>query len=190
MQAETWALRDARPDDALALSVLSAAVWIDTYATDGVRATIAREVTQQFNPAKLYAALSDGRSQWLIAARDEHLLGYARWHPAEHSDEPATRAGFELDTLYVLARFAGQGVGAALIRETRRRCGPAVLWTTAWVGNPRARNFYEREGFVMHRVVDYSFEGEHHDNWLLVNGNVNANANVKAEVTANGSVQS
>ncbi len=169
MPAKAWALRDARPDDALALSVLSTAVWVDTYATDGVRATIAREVSHQFDPAKLHAALTDGCSHWLIAAQGEHLLGYARWHPAEHADEPATRGGFELDTLYVLARFAGQGIGAALIRETRCRCGRAVLWTTAWVGNPRARRFYQREGFVMHGIVDYSFEGEHHDNWLLVN---------------------
>ncbi len=180
MPADAWALRDAQPEDALALSVLSTAVWIDTYATSGVRATIAREVSQQFDPAKLHAALNGGRSHWLVAARGEHLLGYARWHAAEHADEPATRGGFELDTLYVLARFAGQGIGAALIRETRRRCGQAVLWTTAWVGNPRARCFYEREGYVMHRVVDYSFEGEHHDNWLLVNINAKAAASVQS----------
>ena len=50
MPAKAWALRDARPDDALALSVLSTAVWVDTYATDGVRATIAREVSHSVQP--------------------------------------------------------------------------------------------------------------------------------------------
>jgi diamine N-acetyltransferase len=161
-------LREARPEDALALSVLSTAVWIDTYATAGVRPTIAREVSQQFDAERLRHAIDESAAHWLIAAEGEHVLGYAAWHPGTHADEPATRGGCELDTLYVLARFAGQGIGARLLREAIRRCTRRCLWTTAWVGNPRARRFYEREGFTLRRIVDHAFEGEHHDNWLLV----------------------
>jgi GNAT superfamily N-acetyltransferase len=168
MRPDEVVLREARPEDALALSVLSTAVWIDTYATAGVRPTIAREVSQQFDAGCLRREIVAATGHWLIAAEGEHVLGYASWHAGTHADEPATRGGFELDTLYVLSRFAGDGIGARLLREALRRCTGSCLWTTAWVGNPRARRFYEREGFTVRRIVDYAFEGEHHDNWLLV----------------------
>ncbi|HOZ25184.1 MAG TPA: hypothetical protein PLI83_10420, partial [Thermomonas sp.] len=44
MPATTPLLRPATPDDALCLGVLGLQVFLDTYATGGIRPTLAREV--------------------------------------------------------------------------------------------------------------------------------------------------
>ena len=44
-------LRPARPDDALCLSVLTMQVFLDTYATEGIRPSLAREVLTSYAAA-------------------------------------------------------------------------------------------------------------------------------------------
>ncbi len=51
----------------------------------------------------------------------------------------------ELQMLYLLAEFHGSGAGAALLQHAVGDA-PAYLWVAR--DNPRARRFYEREGFL------------------------------------------
>jgi GNAT superfamily N-acetyltransferase len=52
----------------------------------------------------------------------------------------------ELYLLYVLAAHHGSGVGQALLDAVIPPGTPAQLWTAE--NNPRARRFYERNGFL------------------------------------------
>ncbi|MFZ6711429.1 hypothetical protein [Undibacterium sp. TC9W] len=50
-------IRPATQDDALCLSVLATQVFLDTYATTGIRPAIAREVLQSFSIAAIASLL-------------------------------------------------------------------------------------------------------------------------------------
>jgi hypothetical protein len=52
-------LRRAGAEDALCLSVLAMQVFLDTYATEGIRAEIAREVVSSYSEASFNKALQD-----------------------------------------------------------------------------------------------------------------------------------
>ncbi|MCV4601022.1 GNAT family N-acetyltransferase, partial [Escherichia coli] len=56
----------------------------------------------------------------------------------------------ELSRLYSHQKFLGKGVGQRLLEECFRFAGSEgfdVIWLGVWEYNPRARRFYEKNGF-------------------------------------------
>ena len=70
-------LRPAQADDALCLSVLATQVFLDTYATEGIRPSLAREVLSSYSAASFSAALGESRTRLLAAAESQAVLGGA-----------------------------------------------------------------------------------------------------------------
>jgi diamine N-acetyltransferase len=176
-------LRRATPDDALCLSVLGLQVWLDTYATDGIRPAIAREVMASFSLQAMAATLADTARCVEVAEHDGHLIGYHETCPvATHALAPAGSppgAQAELYRLSVQEPFTGRGVGRLLLRaaETLARSrGASVLWLTPWVHNHRALAFYRRQGYSDFGATLFCFEGEAHENRVLAKSLTEASA--------------
>jgi GNAT superfamily N-acetyltransferase len=163
--------RPAVPSDALCLGVLATQVFLDTYATKGIRTAIAREVLQTCSVDACARALADGATSVLVAEHESHLVGFAQIaHGAMHAlvgDEPAA----ELQRLYVQEPFTTRGVGRDLLRHAEKAAaarGADVLWLTTWIGNPRALSFYPRRGYEDVGETPHVFEGEEFPNRLFV----------------------
>ena len=163
-------LRPATADDALCLGVLAMQVFLDTYATEGIRPPIAREALGSYAPAVYQRLLQTPDLFILVAEQQGHLVGFAQVTlGTTHTlvDHPAPA---ELDRLYVQEPFTGHGLGRALLHaaehEAARR-GAGLLWLTPWVHNHRARHFYAREGYADVGLTWFEFEGERHENRLL-----------------------
>ncbi|HEX2013296.1 MAG TPA: GNAT family N-acetyltransferase [Roseateles sp.] len=165
------ALRAARPDDALCLGVLATQVFLDTYATDGIRPALAREVLTRLSPAAFEALLARPDGACMVAERDGHLLGFAQLGLGRDHELLGTPArAAELERLYVQRPCLGRGLGRALLQaaeEQAAAAGAAQLWLTAWVGNGHARAFYARQGYQELGQTWYEFEGERHENRLF-----------------------
>ena len=71
-------VRAARPEDALCLSVLAMQVFLHTYATDGIRPQIAREVLISYSEASFSAAIAAANSHIEVAEIKGHLVGFAQ----------------------------------------------------------------------------------------------------------------
>ena len=153
--------------DTLALSMLATQVFLDTYATDGLRPSIAREVQAQLGPAAIEALLARHDTRLVVAECAHHLVGFTQSTTgAQHALVPQ-RPAVELDRLYVQGPFTGRGLGKALLAHAEAHAaaaGAAVLWLTCWVHNARALAFYARQGYVELGSTDYVFEGERHEN--------------------------
>lgn len=163
-------IREAQPSDALCLSVLATQVFLDTYATHGVRAALAREVLSTFAEARFCEALSDPSSRIVIAERDEHLIGFAHVCLGARQELAPDGAQSELLRLYVQEPFASRGVGTRLLgaaEEVAAGFGTDVLWLTPWVNNDRAIAFYGRRGYSDHGLTYFLLEGESHENRVL-----------------------
>jgi GNAT superfamily N-acetyltransferase len=168
-------LRPARPDDALVLGALATQVFLDTYATDGIRSALVLEVQQSFGPEAIGALLARPAGGLLVAERQGHLLGFVQFMPgARHrvvddgADGPATA---EIERLYVLRHSQGQGLGKALMAAAAaqaRDAGCTRLWLTAWVGNAHARAWYGRQGWRDIGATPHCFQGESFENRVLV----------------------
>ncbi|WP_199873456.1 GNAT family N-acetyltransferase [Ideonella sp. A 288] len=173
-QAAPWRLRAATSADARCLAVLAQQVFLDTYATQGVRPPIADEALSAFAPDTLAALIGRTGTELIVAERDGHLLGFAQVslgvaQAMVPGGLPAT-AQAELDRLYVQERFTGQHLGTRLLAEAERRAaarGARVLWLTPWVHNARALAFYRRRGYVDHGATVFRLGDESHENRVL-----------------------
>jgi len=179
MPIDGLTLRPARPDDALCLRVLGVQVYLDTYATGGIRPSLAREVLAEFSEQATEAMLADAQSRLIVAERDGHLIGFAQLRL--RATQPLAPAGRQaaLARLYVQAPFAGRGLGRCLVADVERRAREAdadVLWLQVWAHNARARAFYARCGFIDCGQVWYAFEDERHENRVLAKSLVAARA--------------
>lgn len=82
-------------------------------------------------------------SQILVVAVSEGLVGFA-WAGPTVPDLDGAPTDRQLYAIYVRASHHGLGIGQHLLDEVVGS-GPASLWVAR--DNPRARRFYERNGF-------------------------------------------
>jgi|JI10StandDraft_1071094.scaffolds.fasta_scaffold01083_5 uncharacterized protein YhfF/ribosomal protein S18 acetylase RimI-like enzyme len=164
-------LRPAVPADALCLSVLAMQVFLDTYATQGIRPAIAREALGTYSTAEFDRLMAEPGTRLCVAEHAGLLVGFSQTRRgASHALLPAGEPA-ELARLYVQARFKGRRIGQRLLREAELHTqaqGASVLWLSAWVHNQPARAFYARQGYDDVGSTTFSFEGEDHENRVLV----------------------
>jgi GNAT superfamily N-acetyltransferase len=164
--------RTAVEPDALSLSVLATQVFLDTYATQGVRPAVAREVRRYLSEEAFAELLTQPRHSLLIAEREDHLLGFAQLtHGQTHALLPSEARAAELNRLYVQRPFLGRGIGKELLARAEALAGEEgaeILWLSAWTGNAHALRFYESRGYQDVGGSVYTFEGDSYETRVLL----------------------
>lgn len=159
--------RVAVPADGLCIAVLATQVFLDTYATQGIRPSIAAEVLEQLSTSAIAAEMSLPASSFLLAELAGHLIGFAQWSHGSTHELVQSDTCVELNRLYVQERFCGKGIGKALLLQAQDMAaarGASALWLTAWVGNQRALAFYAACGYQDLGATLYVFQHEQHEN--------------------------
>jgi ribosomal protein S18 acetylase RimI-like enzyme len=164
--------RPAGPADAPCIGVLAAHVFLDTYATDGIRPDLAREALRAYSPETFAARLADPGLRFVLAESDGQLVAFAE--VALGSPCPVAGGGLvEVVRLYVHPRFQRRGIGQALSLHAQRIAvaqGEASLWLTAWSGNGRALAFYRALGYEDVGASTYAIEDIGYENRVLRKG--------------------
>jgi ribosomal protein S18 acetylase RimI-like enzyme len=166
-------LRRGIPNDATCIGLLSIQVFLDTYATEGIRPDLAREALSEYSPAQFDQRLRDENRSFILAEAGEGLLGFAEvlTKPSAPPAQGSTRIGLELVRLYVQPSAQRAGLGRWLLRESERICegsGSEILWLTVWSGNARALAFYRALGYVDTGASTYTFQGTSYENRVMI----------------------
>lgn len=163
------ALRRAVPADALTLSVLATQVFLDTYATGGISADLAREATSVYSTAVFEGRLADRNVEIILATAEDHLVGFV--DIAFVTVCPVRDVtGFEVFRLYVQRPLLRQGMGRRLMQaaeQVARRHDQPAIWLTAWAGNTNALGFYKALGYDDVGPTEYVIEGQAYENRVL-----------------------
>jgi ribosomal protein S18 acetylase RimI-like enzyme len=136
-------VRLARLDDAQRLAEIHVETWRATYpgvmpkeVLDGLSIDDRRRQWEQWIP--------DPRSTAYVAERSGEVVGFVNVGPCFSSPELG-----QLYAIYVVPHAQGSGAGPALMSAAlaalAERFDEAILWVAT--ENPRARRFYEREGW-------------------------------------------
>ncbi|MCH8552117.1 MAG: GNAT family N-acetyltransferase [Natronospirillum sp.] len=150
-------IRKAKPSDADSLATLCITVWIDTYCMEGIEAPLASYVLSEYSADSLKKRVSE--KTVLVAESKASLLGLAVLDDGTG----------EIETLYVLPRFKGLGVGRLLVEELKNHSS-SPLFLTCWEGNQAALRFYDRLGFVETGETCFELDGKKHRNIRLQTG--------------------
>lgn len=155
-------VRPAQPDDVNALVELATTTFRDAYRSFDDPDDITDHVTKNFTPAIFADILEDKSSTLLVLVTGDRLIGYVQ---TKVSGPPACVTGpspIELAKLYLRQEAIGRGHGTALMlaahAEARRR-GCKTLWLGVYDRNQRARDFYQRWGFVDVGTKQFIFAG-------------------------------
>ena len=144
------AIRDAAPADAAAITDVHIRTWQAAYGHVFPRDRLARLDTRRRQRERFWRDTIEGPpagSHTLVAERSEAIVGFASIGSARDDD-----AAGEVYAIYVVPEAWGTGAGHALMQESLRRLQQegyeqAILWVLE--DNPRARAFYEREGWSL-----------------------------------------
>ncbi len=144
-------VRPARPGDEDGIATVHVRTWQEAYARVFGRerlATIDFEARRRGWGEQLSAPAP--RTANLVAERAGEVVGFASVGPSR--DDDATDETGELYAIYALPTEWGGGVGrelhaAALAALRDAGFRDAALWVLE--DNPRARRFYEREGWAL-----------------------------------------
>ena len=138
-------VRQAVPADARSLAEIHVETWRATYP--GV---VPQEVLDALSVSDRQGLweewIPDPRTSVFVAERDDEVVGFVSVGPC------FTTPGIgELYAIYVLPSDHGAGTGQALmdaaVETLAQRWDDAILWVAT--ENPRARRFYERNGWVV-----------------------------------------
>jgi ribosomal protein S18 acetylase RimI-like enzyme len=168
---DAFTYRQATVADALCIGVLGMQVFLDTYATQGIRSSLALEALQSFSPEVIAETIATPGTSFIVAQANGHLLGFAQLSARTGHPRVAQPEAAELQRLYVQERFTGRGLGKALLEQAERlasREGAPQLWLTVWARNRRALAFYPGQGYRQAGSTAFVFQGESHENHLFV----------------------
>jgi diamine N-acetyltransferase len=99
---------------------------------------------------KMERDLADPSIRWRVAAINEEPIAYAKLSALVAPAPAALPGAMELQQIYVLTPWHGQGVAEELMRwaiETARAHGAPEIYLTVFEHNQRAKRFYTRHGF-------------------------------------------
>lgn len=88
--------------------------------------------------------------QWQVAAIDNQPIGYAKLSPLTAPAPSPQPGAMELQQIYVLKPWHGQGVAEELMNwaiTTARAARAPEIYLTVFDHNARAKRFYTRHGF-------------------------------------------
>jgi len=143
-------IRAVTPADVSAVTRLQVASWHAAYAgiiPAGYLAAMSAAEREQRHLARVLDP--EPRAGYLLAERDQVIIGMANVGPARDDDLDAESVG-EIRAMYADPAAWSTGVGAALMRASLAHLGAVGFTTvTLWVleANARARAFYERWSF-------------------------------------------
>lgn len=159
-------IRKAIKSDCLDLAALSLQVWLQTYATEGMRAQISHYALSTFTESHFQELLNNSLCELWVYIINEHLVGFISVDLKSTFNGEAY--GYEVTTLYVSEHFQGQGIGKKLLSEIETQLG-APYWLSTWVNNHQAINFYRNLGFEIVGELNFNLDGELHRNYVFSN---------------------
>ncbi len=144
-----FTLRLAVPGDENALSLVGAASFLEAFAGILNGPDILEHCRKQNSPEKYRSWLQSSDAYCCVAEVKQAPVGYAVLCPPDLPIE-TTADDIELKRIYLLHRFQGQGLGAALMNWAVNHAaslGKRRLLLGVYAGNEKALKFYERCAF-------------------------------------------
>jgi GNAT superfamily N-acetyltransferase len=147
---ETISIRPGELEDINSIGFLAQQIWPEAYGHILSAEQLQYMLNLFYSPVSLRRQMLEDKHQFLVVERDEAPIGFASWGATGEAGI------YKLHKLYVLTGQQGKGLGRALLQyifEAIRPSGARVLRLNVNRHN-KARQFYERMGFVVVREED------------------------------------
>ena len=161
----------AQETDIPALSKLCADTFRETFSHDNTEEELQAFFDAAYNHDTLKCELGHDESETYLAYVDDALAGYLKVNWGDAQTERELENAFEIQRIYVLKEYHGQGVGKALFEKSLRIAAEGQFdwaWLGVWEKNYKAQRFYAQYGFEKFGEHQFVVTPEKADiDWLL-----------------------
>src|SRR5690554_4590340 len=144
-------IRKVNIQDIEQLKEIGKLTFAETFATKNSEEDMREYLDEAFSTEKLQAELTDKNAEFFFAELDDRVIGYLKLNYGQSQTEIRDAKALEIERIYVLKEFHGKKVGQRLYDkaiEIAKNKNADYVWLGVWEENPRAINFYKKNGFV------------------------------------------
>jgi ribosomal protein S18 acetylase RimI-like enzyme len=137
--------------DLLRLQRIGRQTFSETFADANTEENMQKYLDEGFSIEKLTEELSNHDSQFYFAELNDKTIGYLKLNIGSSQTELKDNKAIEIERIYVLKEFQGKKVGQLLydkVIQIAMNANVEYVWLGVWEENPRAINFYKRNGFI------------------------------------------
>ncbi len=144
-------IRKVNTDDLIALQQIGRKTFEETFSESNSKENMEKYLREGFSEEKLLDELADENSEFYFAIDGVDIIGYLKINFGNAQTELKDNKGLEIERIYVLSKYHGKKVGQLLYDhaiEIATKSLAKYVWLGVWEENPRAINFYKKNGFV------------------------------------------
>ena len=133
------------------LRSISRQTFFETFADGNTESDMKKYLDENFSIEIMTSELMIPESEFYFASIDNKITGYLKLNFGQAQTELKSQKALEIERIYVLKEFQGKKVGQILYETALNiatRAKADYLWLGVWEKNPRAINFYKKNGFV------------------------------------------
>ncbi len=148
---KSFKLEQVTLTDLYRLQKIGKQTFDETFSAANSAENMAIYLNEGFSIEKLTEELKDPNIEFYFATHEGEVIGYLKINFGKSQKELKDDNALEIERIYVLKEFHGKQVGQllynkALLIATRKKVD--YIWLGVWEENPRAINFYKKNGFV------------------------------------------
>lgn len=133
------------------LQLIGKQTFFETFSSGNTEENMTKYLEEGFSKEKLTSELEDKNSELYFAKYEGKVIGYLKLNFGRSQTELKDEKALEIERIYVLKKFHGKSVGQVLYERAinvARQKNADYVWLGVWEENPRAINFYKKNGFV------------------------------------------
>ena len=123
----------------------------ETFSEGNTEENMNNYLAEGFSSEKLHAEINNPDSEFYFAIQENKVIGYLKINFGQSQTEIKDDKAFEIERIYVLKEFHEKNIGQLLFEkaiEIATQKNAEYVWLSVWEKNPRAINFYKKNGFV------------------------------------------
>ena len=138
-------------EEVLDLQKIGRQTFYETFSESNTEENMQNYLAEGFSTDKLSDELNNENAEFYFAKLDNEVIGYLKLNFGQSQTELKDDKALEIERIYVLKEFHGKKVGQILYDkaiEIAKQKSVNYVWLGVWEENPRAINFYKKNGFV------------------------------------------
>lgn len=138
-------------NDIVQLQKIGKQTFFETFSSGNTEENMTKYLEEGFSIEKLTAELKNENSELYFAMLANKVNGYLKLNFGRSQTELKDDKALEIERIYVLKEFHGKSVGQVLYEKAisiAKQKNADYVWLGVWEENPRAINFYKKNGFV------------------------------------------
>ena len=138
-------------DEILDLQKIGRQTFYETFSESNTEENMKSYLDNGFSIDKITFELNDENAEFYFAKIDDKIIGYLKLNFGQSQTGIKDDKALEIERIYVLKAFHGKKVGQILYDkaiEIAKKKNSDFIWLGVWEENPRAINFYKKNGFI------------------------------------------